>query len=133
VHVLHKKMACSFRQHTSRTPVRPRSQHSTSQISHPLKSQPQPLAAAEQEVQSNGFVSKAADIYSLGVLLWEMHNGMPPYASENGLLVKNSSFPRFDLRNRENAPFSYVVVALACLSEDCEMRCVLCWLCSSAW
>lgn len=78
-----------------------------------------------QEVQGKGYLSKAADTYSLGVLLWEMFHGMPPYAAENGHLVNNTSFPRFDLRHREDAPFSYVVVALACLSEDFEKRCVL--------
>lgn len=76
-----------------------------------------------QEVQGKGYLSKAADTYSLGVLLWEMFHGMPPYAAENGHLVNNTSFPRFDLRHREDAPFSYVVVALACLSEDFEKRC----------
>lgn len=79
---------------------------------------------ALQEVQGKGYLSKAADTYSLGVLLWEMFHGMPPYAAENGHLVNNTSFPRFDLRHREDAPFSYVVVALACLSEDFEKRCV---------
>lgn len=81
--------------------------------------------AAVQEVQGKGYLSKAADTYSLGVLLWEMFHGMPPYAAENGHLVNNTSFPRFDLRHREDAPFSYVVVALACLSEDFEKRYVL--------
>jgi serine/threonine protein kinase len=78
-----------------------------------------------QEVQGKGYLSKAADTYSLGVLLWEMFHGMPPYAAENGHLVNNTSFPRFDLRHREDAPFSYVVVALACLSEDFEKRYVV--------
>jgi serine/threonine protein kinase len=76
-----------------------------------------------QEVQGNGYLSKAADTYSLGVLLWEMFHGMPPYAASNGQLVANTCFPRFDLSQREDAPFSYVVVALACLSEDFEKRC----------
>lgn len=76
-----------------------------------------------QEVQGKGYLSKAADMYSFGVLLWEMFHGMPPYAADNGHLVNNSSFPRFDLRHREDAPFSYVVVALACLSENYEKRC----------
>jgi serine/threonine protein kinase len=78
-----------------------------------------------QEVQGKGYLSKAADMYSFGVLLWEMFHGMPPYAADNGHLVNNASFPRFDLRHREDAPFSYVVVALACLSTDHENRCVL--------
>jgi serine/threonine protein kinase len=76
-----------------------------------------------QEVQGRGYLSKAADMYSFGVLLWEMFHGMPPYAADNGHLVNNRSFPRFDLRHREDAPFSYVVVALACLSENYEKRC----------
>jgi serine/threonine protein kinase len=75
-----------------------------------------------QEVQGKGYLSKAADMYSLGVLLWEMFHGMPPYAADNGHLVNNNSFPRFDLRHREDAPFSYVVVSLACLSDDYEKR-----------
>ena len=76
-----------------------------------------------QEVQGKGYLSKAADMYSFGVLLWEMFHGMPPYAADNGHLVNNASFPRFDLRHREDAPFSYVCVALACLSENYEKRC----------
>lgn len=64
-------------------------------------------------------------MYSFGVLLWEMFHGMPPYAADNGHLVNNNSFPRFDLRHREDAPFSYVVVSLACLSDNYEKRCAL--------
>ena len=82
-----------------------------------------------QEVQGKGYLSKAADMYSFGVLLWEMFHGMPPYAADNGHLVNNASFPRFDLRHREDAPFSYVCVALACLSEDHEKRCAPARLC----
>ena len=77
-----------------------------------------------QEVQGKGYLSKASDMYSFGVLLWEMFHGMPPYAADNGHLVNNNSFPRFDLRHREDAPFSYVVVSLACLSDNYEKRCV---------
>ena len=76
-----------------------------------------------QEVQGKGYLSKAADMYSFGVLLWEMFHGMPPYAADNGHLVNNASFPRFDLRHREDAPFSYVCTALACLSTDHTKRC----------
>ena len=76
-----------------------------------------------QEVQGKGYLSKAADVYSFGVLLWEMFHGMPPYAADNGRLVKNTSFPRFNLRHREDVPFSYVVVALACLSKEHTQRC----------
>jgi serine/threonine protein kinase len=83
-------------------------------------------ARCVQEVQNRGYLSKAADTYSFGVLLWEMFHGMPPYAADNGNLINNSSFPRFDLCYREDAPFSYVVVALACLSENYERRCLLC-------
>lgn len=75
-----------------------------------------------QEVQGKGYLSKASDMYSFGVLLWEMFHGMPPYAADNGHLVNNNSFPRFDLRHREDAPFSYVVVSLACLSDNYEKR-----------
>nr|BAV58352.1 hypothetical protein [Ulva partita] len=74
------------------------------------------------EVQGKGYLSKASDMYSFGVLLWEMFHGMPPYAADNGHLVNNNSFPRFDLRHREDAPFSYVVVSLACLSDNYEKR-----------
>jgi serine/threonine protein kinase len=83
--------------------------------------------ARVQEVQGKGYLSKAADMYSFGVLLWEMFHGMPPYAADNGHLVNNASFPRFDLRHREDAPFSYVVVALACLSNEYDKRCALAW------
>ena len=79
-----------------------------------------------QEVQGNGHLSKAADVYSFGVLLWEMYHGMPPYvySHQKKRLVNNRSFPKFDLRPREEAPFSFVVLSLACLSNDFEKRCV---------
>lgn len=84
-------------------------------------------AARVQEVSGRGHLSKAADVYSFGVLLWEMYHGMPPYVycSEKKKLVNNRSFPRFDLRPREEAPFSFVVLSLACLSTEYDKRCVL--------
>jgi serine/threonine protein kinase len=83
-------------------------------------------AAHVQEVSDRGHLSKAADIYSFGVLLWEMYHGMPPYVfcSVKKKLVNNRSFPRFDLRPREEAPFSFVVLALACLCKEYDKRCV---------
>lgn len=77
-----------------------------------------------QEVQGSGYLSKAADLYSLGVLLWELYHGMPPwYASAEGRLVNNQCFPRFNLRSRQDAPFSYAVLTLACLSKEHTERC----------
>lgn len=76
-----------------------------------------------QEVQGSGYLSKAADLYSLGVLLWELYHGMPPYASSEGRLVNNQCFPRFNLRSRQDAPFSYAVLTLACLSKEHSERC----------
>lgn len=74
------------------------------------------------EVQGRGYLSTAADMYSFGVLLWELYHGMPPYASEKGHLVANHLFPRFSLRHRADAPFSYCVLALACLSKHYQER-----------
>jgi serine/threonine protein kinase len=80
-----------------------------------------------QEVQGRGYLSRAADIYSYGVLLWEMYHGMPPYvfSTEKNKLVGNRTFPKFDIRRREEAPFSFVVLTLACLSTDHQKRCGL--------
>jgi len=66
-------------------------------------------------VQSTGHLSKASDVYSLGVLMWELYHGRPPYTAVSGRLVQHAAFPRF---TSTSAPFSFAVLTLACLSKN---------------
>ncbi|KAI8472037.1 MAG: hypothetical protein J3K34DRAFT_520076 [Monoraphidium minutum] len=67
------------------------------------------------EVLHRGSVTKAADVYSFGVLLWEMYQGKPPYRrSRQGGFALRRGFPFFEAP----APRRFAQLAAACMAES---------------
>lgn len=71
------------------------------------------------EVHCNGNMTKAADIYSFGVLLWELFHHTPPYRHDPRLgLVPNEAFPTFS----PDAPVLYAAITNECLDAEPSLR-----------
>lgn len=71
------------------------------------------------EVITEGRATKASDIYSLGVLLWEVYNATPPWIKgADGAYKPNPRFPSFP----QGAPQRYVSLAKRCMTRDWKVR-----------
>lgn len=74
-----------------------------------------------QETQSEGLLTKAADVYALGVLFWEVFHSRPCFRKTRaGFCIRDPAFPRFP----PTCPLAYALLAVACLHPDPKTRCV---------
>ncbi|KAI8472537.1 MAG: kinase-like domain-containing protein [Monoraphidium minutum] len=71
------------------------------------------------EVLEHGMVSKAADVYSFGVLLWQMCAGNRPWAGmSHAAVVRAVCVERRSLEFPAGAPEGLVMLAAACMARD---------------
>mmetsp|Transcript_25649 Transcript_25649/g.55849 ORF Transcript_25649/g.55849 Transcript_25649/m.55849 type:complete len:1132 (+) Transcript_25649:194-3589(+) len=71
------------------------------------------------EVMSHGNMTKAADTYSLGVMLWELFHSMMCYkVSPEGSFLARSIFPSFPRK----CPPAFAQLASLCMSQDASLR-----------
>lgn len=82
---------------------------------------------AAPEVSSSGRASRASDIFSYGVLMWEAFVCKPPWIKRaDGGYAGNPMFPAFP----RNAPRRYVALAARCVvpgraDPHCSVRAVV--------
>lgn len=75
-----------------------------------------------QEALEFGSYTDATDVYSFGVLLWELYHSQTSYKKTNaGFYIRPHMFPKFD----EGAWLPYAALTVACLQEDPSRRYVL--------
>lgn len=73
-----------------------------------------------QEVQSDGLLTQKSDVFSFGVLLWELYNCSACYQRTNaGFHIRCAAFPRFPL----SCPLPFAILAVACLNPEPASRC----------
>lgn len=73
-----------------------------------------------QEVLEYNTYSKAADVYSLGAILWEILHSKPCYRrTVVGFPVRHPDFPKFS----DSAPLPYAALTAACLHSNPSLRC----------
>lgn len=78
------------------------------------------VAGRVQEVLEYNTYSKAADVYSLGAILWEILHSKPCYRrTVVGFPVRHPDFPKF----AESAPLPYAALTAACLHSNPSVRC----------
>lgn len=72
------------------------------------------------EVVQHGVLSKRADIFSYGVVLWEIYHQSCPIqtAGGNGNLQYHEKFPKFPV----SCPMLYALLCVVCLSPSPEDR-----------
>lgn len=71
------------------------------------------------EVLSEGRATKASDIYSFGVLLWEVFNCSPPWIKgKDGAYKPNPLFPHFP----PTAPKRFATLTQRCMMRDWRQR-----------
>eukprot|EP00892_Ulva_mutabilis_P000314 jgi/Ulvmu1/10283/UM060_0085.1 len=71
------------------------------------------------EVLEYNTYSKAADVYSLGAILWEILHSKPCYRrTVVGFPVRHPDFPKF----AESAPLPYAALTAACLHSNPSLR-----------
>lgn len=76
-------------------------------------------ACAVQEVLEYNSYSKAADVYSLGAILWEILHSRPCYRrTVVGFPVRHPDFPKFS----DTAPLPYAALTAACLHSNPSLR-----------
>ncbi|KAF5838759.1 kinase-like domain-containing protein [Dunaliella salina] len=67
----------------------------------------------DPSTRATGRSSSASDVFSFGVIMWELFCGRPPYVPDNtGGVVKAPDFPSFP----PGTPPIFVNLALQCLS-----------------
>uniref|UniRef100_A0A7S0RAV9 Protein kinase domain-containing protein n=1 Tax=Chlamydomonas leiostraca TaxID=1034604 RepID=A0A7S0RAV9_9CHLO len=72
------------------------------------------------EVLNNAQVTRASDIYSLGVLMWEVYNNEAPWRRDkDGQYHPN---PRFPAQWRCEAPAVFKTLVQRCLQQDSTTR-----------
>lgn len=60
-----------------------------------------------------GTLTKAADVYSFGVIMWECYTGQPPFIHNLGFgFTRNAAFPTLP----PNTPPTFAAVTAACLN-----------------
>eukprot|EP00892_Ulva_mutabilis_P010840 jgi/Ulvmu1/8128/UM040_0023.1 len=68
---------------------------------------------AAPEVRDAGFLSKAADSFAFGVIMWECFHSVAPYhVNRAGRFVRHPCFPDFP----KDCPLSFAVLAVSCLA-----------------
>lgn len=73
-----------------------------------------------QEALEFGRYTEAADVFSFGVLLWELYHSQTPYKkTQPGFYIRPHIFPKFD----EGASLPYAALTVACLHGDPNLRC----------
>jgi hypothetical protein len=74
-----------------------------------------------QEVQSDGLLTQKSDVFSFGVILWELYNCTACYKRTNaGFHIRCAAFPRFPV----SCPLPFAILAVACLNPEPASRCV---------
>jgi serine/threonine-protein kinase len=84
-----------------------------------------PLYMAPEQTRSTAEVDARADIYSMGVILYEMVTGAPPFEAETtfDLIVKHATEPPVPPRERRpDLPAAVETVILRCLEKSSEAR-----------
>ncbi|KAI8472786.1 MAG: hypothetical protein J3K34DRAFT_519492 [Monoraphidium minutum] len=81
------------------------------------------MTAMAPEVISKGLVSKAADVYSWGVLLWQMCVGVRPWAGmSHAAVVQAVCVDRRRLEFGPETPHGVALLASACMARDPSER-----------
>lgn len=82
----------------------------------------QPLNASWYELQEAlefGRYTEAADVFSFGVLLWELYHSQTPYKkTKPGFFIRPHIFPKFE----KGTPLPYAALTVACLHGDPSLR-----------
>jgi serine/threonine-protein kinase len=84
-----------------------------------------PAYIAPEQAEGRKDVGKAADVYSLGVLLYEMLTGRPPFLGESEMHVLWQLMTREPVPVRAlqpKAPADLETIAMACLAKDPRKR-----------
>lgn len=75
------------------------------------------------EALRDGVMSKATDVYSLGVLLWQLYTSSRPWAGlRHGQIIVMVVTQRARLRFPDGTPPAYEALALACMEHDPKKR-----------
>ncbi|KAG2432963.1 hypothetical protein HXX76_008691 [Chlamydomonas incerta] len=78
------------------------------------------------ETLRDGVISKATDVYSLGVLLWQLYTSSRPWAGlRHGQIIVMVVTQGAKLRFPPGAPSAYESLALACMDYDVKKRPVI--------
>lgn len=75
------------------------------------------------ETLTHGIISKAMDVYSFGVLLWQMYTGSRPFSGlRQAVIIDNVCNKRIPLQWSRDTPSAFRAIADACMAFERDAR-----------
>lgn len=93
------------------------------EVDHPTTATVGCVSAMPVEVLASGIVSKAADVYAMGVLLWEVYTGRQAWSGMTVVqVVAHKMTKGAQLEFPPGTPPAYEALSRSCMHEDPKQR-----------